>query len=111
MSRNGDDGDGGPLISIDEALDRIDFGDFQTNLIVLIGLSIACDGLEVGLVAYLQECIKAEWHLDGNMEALLTSAVLVGQILGMLFSPLADTYGRRPGTALPTQVMRIHPLN
>ena len=86
------------FISIDEAIDLIDWGPFQLHLLCLIGLCTACDSMEVGLIAFIQECVKEEWGLSNNEEALLASSILIGQILGMLSASIADYFGRRPIT-------------
>lgn len=83
-------------ISIEEAFTEIGFGNFQLHVIILIGMSIACDSIETGVIVYLQACIKDQWDLTGDAEALLSASVLVGQVVGMLCSPLADKLGRRP---------------
>ena len=62
------------VMSIDDAFDEIDYGPFHWQLIALIGLTHACDAIEIGLIAFLQECIKDEWGLSGNAEALLSAA-------------------------------------
>ena len=83
-------------ILLDEAIDIIDWGPYQLHLLCLIGTCTACDSMEVGLIAFLQECVKEEWHLDTNQEAMLSSSILVGQIFGILSASMADTFGRRP---------------
>ena len=83
-------------ITLDELIDFIDWGTFQTHLLCLIGVCTACDSMEIGLIAFLQECVKEDWNLDVSQEALLSSSILIGQILGMLSASIADTYGRRP---------------
>jgi MFS family permease len=82
-------------VLIEDIYEEIGFGNFQVHLILVIGATIACDSIEGSIVAFLQECIKDDMNLDGNYEALLSSAVFVGQILGMLCSPAADIFGRK----------------
>lgn len=84
------------VLSLDEAFDEIDYGDFHTHVIILVGLTHACESIELGMMAFLQECIREEWDLSYEAEALLSSAAFVGQIIGMLCTPAADVYGRRP---------------
>ena len=82
--------------TIDKVLSDIGFGRFQLELLILMGGSVACDSMEICLIGFLQGCVKEIWNLSGRMEALLAAAVFVGQVIGMLGAPLADTYGRRP---------------
>lgn len=82
--------------SVDEIFDAIGWGAYQYQLLFLIGGSMACDGMELTLLAFIQNCIMIEWNLDTTYESVLTSSVFVGQIIGMLvLAPLADHYGRR----------------
>ena len=83
-------------IPLDEVIDIIDWGPYQLHLLCLIGVCTACDSMEIGLIAFLQECIKEDWHLDSSQEALLSSSILIGQILGISSASIADTVGRRP---------------
>ena len=84
------------VLSLDEAFDEIDYGDFHTHVIILVGLTHACEAIELGMMAFLQECIREEWNLSYEAEAFLSSAAFFGQIIGMLCTPAADIYGRRP---------------
>ena len=71
-------------------------GSTQIQLFIIVGLSFACDVMETQLLTFIQGCVKAEWDLSDEIEALLTGMVFLGQIIGMLtLCPLADIYGRR----------------
>ena len=86
----------GRILSLDEAFDEIDYGDFHSHVIILVGLTHACESIELGMMAFLQECIREEWNLSYEAEAVLSSAAFGGQIIGMLCTPAADVLGRRP---------------
>ena len=80
----------------DEIFDELGWGWFQIRLFIIVGLSFACDVMEIQLLTFIQGCVKAEWGLSSEIEALLTGMVFLGQIIGMLtLGPLADIYGRR----------------
>ena len=83
-------------ISLDDVFTEIGFGDFQLHTLLIVGISMACDSMETGLIIFLQACFKEQWNLTGNEEALLSASVFGGQIIGMLCTPLADKLGRRP---------------
>ena len=80
----------------DEIIDAAGWGWFQIRLFIIVGLSFSCDIMETQLLTFIQGCVKAEWDLSDEIEALLTGMVFLGQIIGMLtLCPLADLYGRR----------------
>jgi len=83
--------------SVDEIFDDADFGVFQLRMLFLIGGAIACDAMEITLLAFIQGCVMLEWGISTTYESILTSSVFVGQVIGMLvFGPLGDKFGRRP---------------
>lgn len=83
--------------TVDEIFDDADFGIFQIRMLFLIGGAIACDAMEITLLAFIQGCVMLEWGISTTYESILTSSVFVGQVIGMLlFGPLADKFGRRP---------------
>ena len=78
---------------IDEIFDDIGFGWYQWQLLIIVGISFSCDCMEIQLLAFIQGCVKVEWGLSDSIEALLTSMVFVGQIIGMLtLCPLAGIF-------------------
>ena len=86
-----------PGATVDEIFDDADFGPFQLRMLFLIGGAIACDAMEITLLAFIQGCVMLEWGISTVYESVLTSSVFVGQVIGMLaFGPLGDKFGRRP---------------
>jgi putative MFS transporter len=82
--------------TIDEIYDLLGFGWFQIQLLLIVGISMACDAMEITMLSFIQECVALEWDLSSTMESALTGAVFAGQVLGMMFlGPFGDIYGRR----------------
>ncbi|WP_322047239.1 aromatic acid/H+ symport family MFS transporter [Paraburkholderia sp. J67] len=70
---------------------------FQTLVIVLCFLTVAIDGIDIGLAAYIAPSVRAEWGLTVTQLAPIFLSGLVGMMAGsLIFGPLADRYGRRP---------------
>nr|WP_241024790.1 MFS transporter [Paraburkholderia sp. Ac-20340] len=70
---------------------------FQTLVIVLCFLTVAIDGIDIGLAAYIAPSVRAEWGLTVTQLAPIFLSGLIGMMVGSLaFGPLADRYGRRP---------------
>lgn len=93
---NDDDNDTN-LITIDDAILKLGHGRFQRQLILVVGLCLASDALEVTLLAYLSAVLRYEWNLSSLQTATITSSVFAGQLLGtLILGPLGDRYGRRP---------------
>eukprot|EP01035_Chromulina_nebulosa_P018110 gene18110-23764_t len=83
---------------IDEIYENLGFGVYQQRMTIVIGGAMACDYMEVQLLAFIQGCVIQSLGDDNVIyESILTSAVFAGQVVGMLtLGPLADYYGRRP---------------
>ena len=73
------------------AQERIGFGRAQYSVILVCGLCFMSDSIEIGMLSFLQSKATDEFDLDSFREALLSSVVFVGELLGALtFGPLAD---------------------
>ena len=85
--------------SVDEALQRVQWGLFSWRLMFLCGFCYMSDAVEVMLLGFLQVALTAEWGLSPFEASTLTSVVFAGQLLGSaLWGPLADRVGRRVGS-------------
>eukprot|EP00521_Asterionellopsis_glacialis_P010851 CAMPEP_0195303202 /NCGR_PEP_ID=MMETSP0707-20130614/32406_1 /TAXON_ID=33640 /ORGANISM="Asterionellopsis glacialis, Strain CCMP134" /LENGTH=551 /DNA_ID=CAMNT_0040366683 /DNA_START=392 /DNA_END=2047 /DNA_ORIENTATION=+ len=85
------------VISIDDAIERLGMGRFQTRILIAAGLSFAADAMEVLLLSFLAPVLQVEMNLSPNQTATITSIVFAGEMLGTLvLGPLGDIWGRRP---------------
>ena len=84
------------LKSTDDIIEEIGFGKFHIHLLLLTGIAISCEAMELTLLTYLQGCAAAEWNLSSNEKSMLGGSITTGQLVGLLvFGTLADRYGRR----------------
>lgn len=82
--------------TVSEAVDKINYGAYHYALLLILGGTIMCDGMELTLLAFIQGCVVSDWGISTYYESALASTVFAGQIVGMLtIAPLADIYGRR----------------
>ena len=84
-------------VDINEVLDRSKIGVFQVGVFILCGLCLIMDGFDVQALGYLAPAIIKDWQLPAAQMGPVLSAALVGILVGsLLFSMLADRFGRRP---------------
>jgi hypothetical protein len=93
----GDSGNLGPAINMDQAIELVGNGPFQTRILIAAGLCFASDSMEVLLLSFLAVVLQAEWGLTDGQTDAITSSVFVGAMLGTLtLGPLGDKLGRKP---------------
>ncbi|MEA3490565.1 MAG: sugar porter family MFS transporter [Campylobacterota bacterium] len=67
---------------------------FKVAMIAAIGGLLF--GFDTGVISGALLLIKSEWHLTAFSQEIVTSAVLIGAMIGALFSGrIADIYGRK----------------
>jgi len=82
--------------TIDQVIDGIGLGRYQIQLLVMAGIAISCEVMELTILTFLQGCAAAEWNLSTAMKSSLTISIFFGQIIGLfIFGQMADNYGRK----------------
>mmetsp|Transcript_16644 Transcript_16644/g.25050 ORF Transcript_16644/g.25050 Transcript_16644/m.25050 type:complete len:480 (-) Transcript_16644:71-1510(-) len=82
--------------TVDEVLKEIDPSRFQLYMFFVCGISLMADAVEVCLLAFLSECLDAEWGMSNAKKGGLTSIVFAGQFIGsLIWGPVADKMGRK----------------
>lgn len=90
-------GDLSLLVDIDDAIERLGMGTFQTQILWAAGLCFGADAMEVLLLSFLAVVLKVEWSLTEHEMDSIISVVFAGAMLGtLILSRLGDVYGRRP---------------
>ena len=102
-----------PLFGLDmnELLGTVGLGYGQALIFLIGGLAWTFDAIEVTIIAFLIPLLRCIFGLSNFLSSVLASAVYLGMGLGsVLWSWLADRYGRRPalfGTILVTFVFGL----
>jgi len=87
--------------TVDEAINRMGFGPFQVLITVFCGLIWVADAMELMILAILSPIVKCQWDLSSIEEALITSIVFLGLMIGVLFwGLLNDIIGRKSSLLL-----------
>lgn len=95
-------------ITVDDAIERMGMGRFQLYILTAAGLCFASDAMQVMLLSFLSEVLKAEWGLTDDETAFITSNLFVGAIFGTLtLGPLADKKGRKPVFLLAATIISV----
>ncbi|KAJ7387131.1 hypothetical protein OS493_004096 [Desmophyllum pertusum] len=82
--------------TLSEAVEKIGFGRFQIKILLMVGFFTIADALEMMLLSILAPTIRCIWHLPSWKEALVTTVVFLGMMVGSSFwGWLADNYGRK----------------
>ena len=82
--------------TIDEAVEKIGFGQFQFKLSMLTGLAWMADAMEMMILSILAPALHCDWLLNEWQKALITTVVFCGMMLsGAIWGKLCDFYGRK----------------
>lgn len=86
------------VYTVDEAMEKIGYGYFQVLIAMFCGLLWLVDALEFMLLSVLSAVVKCQWDLSETEEALITSLVFVGFLLGGVFwGIIMNVLGRKTG--------------
>ena len=92
--KNGTDGE--RKFKVGDAIEEIGFGRFQVCLALVVGIALIADGMEIMVVSILGPVLICEWNIDVYQEAMLTTVVFLGFLIGSpAFGWFGDTFGRR----------------
>ena len=84
-------------VNIADVIDNHSIGAFQVGLFALCAACLIMDGFDVQAVGYTAPEIIRQLHISASHMAPVTTAGLVGVLVGsLLFSIVADRIGRRP---------------
>lgn len=85
-----------PSVDVAEIVDRAPLSGLQIAVLVLAGITVVLDGIDIQAIAFAAPKIAAELGLEKAALGPVFSAGLVGMALGsLLMGPVADRYGRR----------------
>jgi len=71
-------------LSIDDAVDAIQFGKFQKVMVIAVGLCFMSDAMEVVLLGFLSATLKFEWDLSSTQAAAISASVFLGEVAGSI---------------------------
>ena len=79
------------------ALKYVGFGLFHVILMLINGIALSSDAVEVLSISFILPILKQdEWHIADWQNALLSSVIFVGMLFGSyIWGSLADISGRR----------------
>ena len=96
------------VYTVDDAINKIGFGPFQVLITVFCGLLMVADTMELMILSILSPAVKCQWMLSNFEEAMITSVVFVGFLVGGLFwGVIFDIFGRKKGLFIVNVVILI----
>lgn len=94
--------------TVEEAIDKIGYGAFQTKLMFVIGLAWMADSMEVTILAIVCPAIRCEWNLATWQEATITTAVFSGMTVSTcIWGYVSDNFGRKKEVLACTLVVFV----
>ncbi len=92
-----------PTAKISDIIDGGRIGAFHWGIYLLCGSCLIMDGFDVQTMGYVAPALIREWHIPRASLGPVFSAALAGVLAGsLLFSMMADRFGRRPVIILAT---------
>lgn len=83
-------------VDVSEVVDRSPLGRMQVMVLLLAGITVVLDGLDIQAVAFAAPKIAAELGMERAALGPVFSAGLLGMAAGsLLMGPIADRFGRR----------------
>jgi putative MFS transporter len=92
-------------------MERIPFSPWHTRARIVMGSATFLDAFDALSLAFVLPILVKLWQLSSIEIGYLIAASYIGQLLGaLIFSRLAETYGRVPSAAAATAIMSIMSL-
>jgi MFS transporter, putative metabolite:H+ symporter len=92
-------------------MERIPFSSWHTRARIVMGSATFLDAFDALSLAFVLPILVGLWQLSSMEVGCLIAASYTGQLLGaLIFSRLAETYGRVPSAATATAIMSIMSL-
>lgn len=86
------------MYSLDEALSKIGFGNFQGLVLAYAGLGWVAEAMEMMILSFIGREVQVEWGLSSSEESLISTVVFAGMLIGAYsWGLVSDTYGRKKG--------------
>jgi MFS family permease len=86
------------VYTVDDAIEKLGFGPFQMLIFFLCGFLWLADAMELMLLSILSPAVKCQWNLSSAEEAIITSVVFLGAMIGSVFwGAFGDSFGRKKG--------------
>ena len=88
---------GAETINVEQQIDSQPMNGYQMMVVVLGGLILFIDGLDVQLVSYIGPKILTEWGISRTLLGTIFSSMIWGLLIGFAFvAPLSIRFGHRP---------------
>ena len=85
------------VITVDEAINRIKMGPFQTQVLFATGTCFMADSMQVMLLTFLTRLLQREWGFEETIGSAITSCLFAGAMIGtLILGPAGDKIGRKP---------------
>jgi putative MFS transporter len=92
-------------------LESVPFSRWHTKARVIVGSATFFDAFSALSLAFALPVLIGLWHITPEQTGLLISSSYIGQLIGaLLFSSLAEKFGRIPSAAAATALMSIMSL-
>ena len=85
-----------PKITLNEFIDENGYTVYHYIMILITGLSLASDGIEIFLIYLISPLLKRLYNLSNHQVSIITSSLFLGIAIGSILSSLTiQHFGRR----------------